>query len=120
MTISVRETGLFLGRHKAMPASKFLKNWANKFSLLCLKMKAFILLFLFCVFLIGFGFSDYYPIIMDGRPSRTEPGRTRTDLDRKDLGSCASPSDNLISLSYSMAAFSANSLGLFFTHIMKS
>ena len=30
------------------------------------------------------------------------------------IDSCASPSDNLISISYSMPAFSANSFGLFF------
>ena len=55
------------------------------------------------------------------------PGRTRMDPDRPRrtwtdpdgpgvdnliISSCASPSDNLTSLSYSMPAFSANSFGL--------
>ena len=38
-------------------------------------------------------------------------GATQTDLDG--LGSCASHSDSLISLSYSMAVFSTKSFGLF-------
>ena len=83
----------FLGRHKAMPTSKFLKNYAKKFSLLCLKIKAFILFF-WVLFFLEVSFSNFFPIIMDGqsrmmkseRPCwiRTDPdgpGRTRTELD---------------------------------------
>ena len=45
---------------------------------------------------------------LDG-PKRTQPDGSQVIID-----SCATPSDSLISLSYSMAAFSANSFGHFF------
>ena len=45
--------------------------------------------------------------------------RLLAELDQLIIDSCASPSDSLISLSYSMPDFSANLFGLFFLKFFK-
>ena len=98
---------LFLGRH----------IYAQPLDSLVVGGWAFILLFFFCVFIILLVFfASFFPshlfffcIFFCSHlfsTYRTEPDRPRPD-------SCASNSESLISLSYSMPAFSANSFRLF-------
>ena len=74
----------------------------------------FLLFFLSCLFFLLFLFSFSYLFSPDFGQTRNGLGWTLTDPDRlgwtrTDLDCCASHPDSLISLSYSMAAFSTNS-----------
>ena len=67
--------------------------------------------FRFCVVFILFACCFIFASFFRHQFFRLFYGATQTDLD--ELGSCASRSDSLISLTYSMAVFSMKSFGLF-------
>ena len=97
-------TGAVSDRHNGMPVS-----WHVFSCLFCIFFRIFFL----CLF-----FMSYFHIFL-GRHNGTRTASIKYNLNeaissaRISSLSCASPFNNLISLSYSMLVFSANLLGLF-------
>ena len=94
-------TRIFLGHHSACRPHNSLIAYEDE------EEEVFILLFLFASFLFLFAsfFNILFPIMISVLVS--------VSISVPILVLCASPSDNLISLSYSMPPFSANLFGLF-------